>query len=398
MMRDWFKKIRFVALRLIPWLGRFGSGLEMNASSRSFDDIFHQTLSEHLARKGIDAEDLQQLDVIAQDVLNEATPRIAASVLRTLKRTAGRMLRDHRRCQMGFERRLRGVWGEPLDLLKMLLVAATEAGSDFNAKNRETAAETQDYVFEALTRLHARACQVANEVLVLLQSGYASGAHARWRTVHETAVVTACISKHGADVAERWLLHRAVEEHKAALGYQRHCEAIGHEPLGEDELSALRSARDSAKDRFGAAFMNDHGWAADVLKKKRPSFADVEEDADLGHMRPYYKMASYGIHAGVKCVTFNLGLGPMEEGSLLLCGPSDAGLTDPGHSTAISLLQVTASLLASKPNVERIVTLEVFQRLVDEIGEAFAEADAEVTKMAEADMADSRPSCDRQHR
>src|SRR5262249_50921986 len=47
-----------------------------------------------------------------------------------------------------------------------------------------------DFVFEALVRLHARSCLVAEEVCWLMEGGFASGAHSRWRTLHELVTVS----------------------------------------------------------------------------------------------------------------------------------------------------------------------------------------------------------------
>jgi len=59
------------------------------------------------------------------------------------------------------------------------------------------AAAQNDYQFEALVRLQAGAARVAGEIYALLLSGYASGAHARWRTLHEIAVTALFIAQRG---------------------------------------------------------------------------------------------------------------------------------------------------------------------------------------------------------
>lgn len=79
----------------------------------------------------------------------------------------------------------------------------------------------------ALTLLHARACLVASEVQSLLRSGHAAGAQARWRTLHELAVIAFVLGNHDRDISERFLQHRQVERHKDALHYQQYCEAPG---------------------------------------------------------------------------------------------------------------------------------------------------------------------------
>lgn len=59
----------------------------------------------------------------------------------------------------------------------------------------------------------------------------------------------------------------------------------------------------------------------------------------------------------------------------MLAGPSNAGLTDPGHSTAISLLQINSALLALQLTFDNLVALRVMLLLENEIGEMFLDAD-----------------------
>jgi hypothetical protein len=55
----------------------------------------------------------------------------------------------------------------------------------------------------------------------------------------------------------------------------------------------------------------------------------------------------------------------------ILAGASDAGLADPGHGTAISLFQLTTTLLLSKPNIDSLVMCAVLTEMQREIGNEF---------------------------
>ena len=116
-------------------------------------------------------------------------------------------MKEKREYQQQFEERLRNHWQKPLELLDLLISLATEGGDEFNETFKEEAGRSNDPVFKALTLLHARACQIASAILVLLRSGYADDAHARWRTLHEISVVSIFIGERGKNVAERYLLH-----------------------------------------------------------------------------------------------------------------------------------------------------------------------------------------------
>jgi len=60
---------------------------------------------------------------------------------------------------------------------------------------------------------------------------------------------------------------------------------------------------------------------------------------------------------------------------VLLAGPSNAGLADPGHGAALSLARVTAALSGlQQPMLDNNVALQMIVQLVDEIGAAFGQA------------------------
>jgi hypothetical protein len=322
----------------------------------------------------IEEDDITRaLDEYAEN-LSEEMPRAVQQasevVLADLRARAPEMLKEHEEFKNDFEKRLWHRWGKALELLKMFIVIATEAGEDFNGEFRALAAQEGDFKFDVLTRLHARSCQIANEVLTLLRSGYADGAHARWRSMHEVAVVGFFVSKFDQDVAERYLLHDVVESYRAALQYKCHSSRLGYEPLTNQELSTLQSSRQRLIDRFGDSYKNNYGWAAYALGKDNPTFSDIEEAIGLGHWRPHYKLASHNVHANPKGVSFKLGLYPSDQ-QLLLAGASDTGFADPGHSTTISLLQITTSLLTLKPNIDRLSVCQILSTLAEEIGNVF---------------------------
>jgi Family of unknown function (DUF5677) len=111
---------------------------------------------------------------------------------------------------------------------------AREAGEDYH--QRHTPAEG-DWLYAALVRRQARGCLVASEVLALLRSGHASGAHARWRSLHEIAVVAGFIQDQ--ETARRYLSHGAIESYHAARDYQRHAKTLGYEPFSDEEMGEL---------------------------------------------------------------------------------------------------------------------------------------------------------------
>lgn len=311
------------------------------------------------------------------EALASAAVRTAPPLFKSLKRSGPAMLRERHAIFGGFERRLYRTWKRPLDLLEMMIVACAEAGEELSKEWPWNESTDDSLVFEVVRRLQARSCQVAYEILTLLKTGYAPAAHARWRTLHETAATVSFITKHGPDVAERFYMHEHVDAWRAAEYYQRYCHKLGYSRYSRKEMAEFRRNYRAVLKQYGPDFRHSYGWASDALtrkdpKKRNPGFADIEKDVSLDHLRPYYKMASYPVHATVKAIRFSLALEPGKD--LLLTGPSNLGLSDPGHSTAISLGQTTIAMLMLRPSTDSLSLMHVLLSFTDEIGDAFLEA------------------------
>ena len=271
-----------------------------------------------------------------------------------------------------------------MGLLRMLIEAARETGEEYCKEHQPQAARENDLVFEALVRLHTRSCLVADEVCWLLEGGYASGAHSRWRTLHELTTVAYFIQEKGPEVAERYLLHHVVDSSKAADQYQQFCQRLGQEPFSEEEIEEFHEDRDELYRRFGPAYREEWGWAAEALGLPRPKFTDIERAVNLEHLRPYFKLACHSNHAGSKGLWYDLGnsLNPADSGPAL-AGPSNAGLSEPGICTALSLCQITTTLLLyGEPNLTTLMIAAALSQLSKEAQEAFAEVHAELEELA----------------
>jgi hypothetical protein len=203
----------------------------------------------------------------------------------------------------------------------------------------------------------------------LLSGGFADGAMARWRTLHEIAAVSYLIAEHGEDLAERYSAHDIVETRKAARQYQKYARRLGQEPLRDDEMEKIENQYAAALTRYGPEFRRTQGWAAAHLKKPDPKIADILEASKIDHLGPYYRMASDNVHANPKGVFFKLGL--VREMSILLAGPSDVGLADPGDAAARSLMQISSVLLGLNTTIDNVITANIMLKLVAEIGKNF---------------------------
>ena len=329
-----------------------------------------------------------ELESIFTDMIPGLVDDTANLTLVSIKRDAPSGLKRHQKDRRGFDKRLKQRWKHPLDLLDLIIALTVEVGTEFNRKFRNDAIDSGDAVFEALLRLHCRACQVSGEVFVLLHAGFADGAHARWRSLHEIAVVSSLIQKHGQDLAERYLLHEPIQQHKLAREYQKFFDELNVEPPSEENLDSLKARCDELIAKFGESFKSDYGWASAAIGKTVPTMADIEQHVQLDHMRPYYRMASDNVHPNSHGAYFRLGLHSSQQDQVLLAGPSNWGLTEPGHSTAISLLQTTTYLLSTKPDFDCLVTMKILEELTNDVGRAFLKAHDELEALG-TDVAQS---------
>lgn len=293
-----------------------------------------------------------------------------------------RYLRSKREQKDAFECQLRTRWGDALDRLEQFIHINIELGEEA-VQHRESAFKSdEDYVFEALARLQARACQISNEIYTLLESGYSDGAYARWRALHGVAIVAFFIKQEGKETAKRFLDYRHLEDYYEAKNYQDYCEELGYEPLSEEELDILEENRDELVNRYGSPFDDGgygYGWAAHSFENKSASQSRLEDEVDLNHLNPFYKMASNSVHAGSKGTKHRLGLLDQDD-QPLLTGPTNYGLADPAQSTAISLAQVTTVLLLHEPGGKDVVASMGLQQLVTEISTAFTEIQFQIER------------------
>jgi len=329
-----------------------------------FQAIF-DGLVEQLAKENALSDDqTEELELELVEEYGPMTDHLADVLLKGLDDRANRMLIYQRRAFERFRKRHFNLWKPGFDALEALILASLEIGASFNARYR-----VEDAKSDALTRIHARACHVAQEVLHLLRDGFADGAHARWRTCHELAVVGAFISQHAEGLAQRFMEYEAIESYKAMVQYEKYVERLGLVPGTVDEKEFVTSRRDACIGKYGKAFGEDFGWAAVALQNERPNFSQIELAVGLDHMRPYYKLASNNVHANSKGVQFRLGLQNDEE--MLLAGPSNFGLTDPAHGAALSLMQITSFLLGLRTNLDALVYSKMLMKMADRVGHAF---------------------------
>lgn len=347
------------------------------------DHEFFQSLLDAWRRERGENVDEEDFDAFLTTGFSEGIAEATDRLVETLDKRAPRQLHLMRKQQRAFEKRLRNHWGPALDQYRILWVCMQEQGSAFNDRWQSD----DDALAAALVGLHAKACRVAWEVLTLLYGGFAMGALARCRTLHEMAVIASILGDwHGPgpvlipDLAERFAARAAVVSFKDALEYQRNAAALCAVPFTPSEMAEIERESKDAIARFGPLLSKkDYGWASGVGGKREPHFADLEVTAGLSHLRSYYKWASHEVHADATGVAANVV--SHGDGQALLVGPSNVGLADPGQSALISLHQITATMLVDggqSPGPTALIGLQAVSQMLDRACASFADAEADL--------------------
>jgi hypothetical protein len=303
-------------------------------------------------------------------LLDDLVTSLADRKAREIKRGKLIALRDNRRVKDGFREHVQAQWAIGLDALEVQIGVITEINLRYVAQSNERNERSGRRIRQVLMSLHARACQIAQEILMLLTNGYADGAHARWRSLHEVGTVACFIVAHGERTAYRYVMHEVVESLKSA---QEQLETWSFLLAFMRQLKLLERQCARLVTKYGKQFGKPYGWAAHCFGGRRTTFRDIEKVAQLEMIRPHYGLANNNVHAGAKGAAFRLGIG-LTKDRVLLVGPSDRGLEDPGVLAAYSLMQATVTLLTYRPDIERLALARLVMKLTEEATSGFQHA------------------------
>lgn len=268
----------------------------------------------------------------------------------------------------GFRLRLQTRWQKGFDGIRMLIEIARDIGVDYQRRGKRSRSLKRAHIGPALMHLHARALQIASEMMILMENGFADGAMARWRTLHEITCVATLLNAGGDTLAEKYLLHEHVEARKALLQFRQSQPLLGYKPFPKREATVIERNYQALLVRFGKPFGTDYGWAADYLGEAQPTFRHIEEAAGRERMRSHYKMASQNVHASTKGIAHRLGA--MNGRYAGISGASNAGFLEPGQNLAISLIQITMLLLPRTPLLDDLAQMAILRDLQEQIPKA----------------------------
>lgn len=300
---------------------------------------------------------------LMEEVISGMRDELSERITDNMDTTFNDMIEDQQILAKNFSTVILNTWKKPLSILQGLIVISEEFIDAYHLdKTSKNDANIQKNV---LIHLHAKAIKVAKEILTLLQKGFADGAEARWRTLHEVTVTSLFISDNGIEAAKRYYDHNYIESYKASIQYNNYYTKLGATKIPNADINRMKEIRDRLLKKYGKDFKYSYGWASSFLNIQNPKFSDIEKVVNLDHLRPYYKSASANVHSKPNGTFSSLGLLPEEN--LILGGPSNIGLSQPMQSTAISLLQISSAIMTLTPSLDTIVSCKIISNYVDKL-------------------------------
>lgn len=245
-------------------------------------------------------------------------------------------------------------WGEALACVEALHVACMVVASAFEDEHVPQAQDADDSRTAALRLLSWGSITAAGECVALLRAGYANGALARWRLLHESDVLALLLAQMPPHVSERYFEHSAMRRRQMRHSYQEWALAAGAEPHTSEEMYGMKTDEKALIDKYGATWAGEYGWAHEPLlsldhgyaavasrgrgRPTGPSFTDLQGAVMPRGMRLHYASANRTVH-------FTLDTGHDQ----LPAGPQPDELRLPGALVAGSIPTATGEFIRSWP-------------------------------------------------
>jgi hypothetical protein len=183
--------------------------------------------------------------------------------------------------------------------------------------------------------------------------------------LYEATVIARVLRTRSVVTAQRFLDQQWVELAIAIKDGRVH---VGETAEDRRSLALIHGLAEECIDRHGPELRYQYGWAAATLKKRKPTFEDLERLGRSRRRRPIYRGASHQVH--LTPLVAVMSLTHPAAGATNFIGPRHDGIHRVGHLTATALAELNADLLmaANDPvhRRERYVWMAVANHLADE--------------------------------
>ena len=178
-----------------------------------------------------------------------------------------------------------------------------------------------------LGKLTARACQIAESIVVLLGAGHADTAFGVWRSLQEIEFTFQVIAD---DESDETAIRFA--DWGSGIYYRRERlrRNLGIGEMDDDVYSKLEVEYHALLNKYGKDFKIDSAWSG------RSTFSRAESVGSADAYRKFYGAASSYIHVDIIGLEFPISRSNSHDMSFIV-GPSVVGLDMPAYKTIFSL-------------------------------------------------------------
>lgn len=302
-------------------------------------DFFKEKLEEGLPKEKI--QDFLDSSEIGE-LYAEIVKTVSDSAAETIEEIMFEKVLVERAFDNEFLARVEQKWGKAFVASEALYLCVMESSDEYikfiseemKGKNSDKAP-----IFNALMRIHARACQEYLEILCLCKNGFADGAYARWRSLYELSIISDFIRKNDKKVA----------------------------------ISFLNAA--NSDDRYE--------WArcAKCFKKYPPNrfitFSAIQKQCTLSttDWRKQYDLSNQLVHASPQGTMYRLG--NKADTGFLSAGRSDYGMSSPLINSANCLVLITSDLFTIFNHGDSLVAMMAFSKWLRKISDYCDEIEKE---------------------
>lgn len=293
-----------------------------------------------------------EIEAVLVDVVSNAIPevlrQVADEVGNHLTERSVEHIDELRKAHATRAETVERLWGETIKQLDLLRELVIEWGH--MAAERRQGAYAKPNTSFALSRLVSRAYEIVGEILVLIRSGYADGALARWRSLHEVCVIAMFLAHRQDRCAEMYLSHHCIEELRLLQVDKASGTAKAVSSYQDRYQRGLLARKAALVVKYGTSYAKDNGWAAVDLGRSRVTFKDLEAHIGLDTLRRGYERANSTVHGGALATLTRVSLNSelMDDTQI----PPAYGCETAANYAAASLSMLVAELCLDTENAD----------------------------------------------
>ena len=286
---------------------------------------------------------------------------------------------DLKKQEEKIEKSIRSKYGKGLEIFDAFIELNSKISAYTYEKYFKIFKTLEDHTkLDTLISIHVRACQIANEIKVLIRSGYADGAISRWRTMHELCITFLFLYDNDNETIQMYNDYQAIENWRKVKEYQEHYKTFGWEPFDKEDLESLENDRNEMIAKYGKEFGKGYGWTLKILPAGRRNIREIEKKVGQEHFRPIYTWASENVHSGVSGIKRKLGLRESEQ-DFLLTSCNDFGFTESIEFSTSTLLLMSKTLLNMEDSIMNGIMIKLLYSLQDDVITEFSEIENSYT-------------------